>query len=82
MAGTIGRAVAPKNSILWTPHALPVASRGGAGASSVPNDPEREAQKMFDATRSAAQRSAAEKYGADLAKVEAVKWAGLVIDDT
>ena len=37
---------------------------------------------MFDATRSAAQRSAAEKYGADLAKVEAVKWAGLVIDDT
>ncbi|MGV8988165.1 MAG: phage tail tape measure C-terminal domain-containing protein [Cypionkella sp.] len=77
MAGTGGRSVAPKYSIPWTPPALPAASRGGAGANSATNDLEKEAQRMFDATR-----SEAEKYAAELAKLDAVKKAGLVTDDT
>ena len=75
MAGTGGRSVAPKYSIPWTPPALPAAARGGA--SSATNDLEKEAQKMFEATS-----TGAEKYAAELTKLEAVKKAGLVTDDT
>lgn len=77
MAGTGGRSVAPKYSIPWTPPAIPAAARGGAGASSATNNLEKEAQRMFDATR-----TEAEKYASELAKLEAVKKAGLVTDDT
>ena len=77
MAGTGGRSAPPKYGIPWTPPALPAASRGGGGASSATNDLEKEAQRMFDATR-----TEAEKYAAELAKLEAVKKAGLVTDDT
>ena len=77
MAGTGGRAAPPKYGIPWTPPALPAASRGGTGASSATNDLEKEAQKMFDATR-----TQAEKYATELAKLEAVKKAGLVTNDT
>ena len=77
MAGTGGRSAPPKYAIPWTPPALPTTSRGAGGASSATNDLEKEAQKMFDATR-----TEAEKYSAELVKLEAVKKAGLVTDDT
>lgn len=73
-AGTGGRSVAPRYSIPWTPPPLPKAGRhAGSGKS----DLERDAQMIFDNTR-----TAAEKYTAELTKLEAVKKANLVSDDT
>lgn len=82
MAGTGGRSAAPQYGIPWTPPALPKAPKGGGGgggsrASSATNDLEKEAQKIFDGTR-----SEVEKYAAELKKLEDVKRAGLVTDDT
>lgn len=77
MAGTGGRAVAPKFSTPWTPPALPATPGGGGGGSAGQNELEREAQSIFESTR-----TEAEKYAAELAKLEEVKKAGLVTDDT
>ena len=58
-------------------HPPKLGGSGGSGVSSATNDLEQMAAKIFDATR-----TEAEKYTAELAKLEAVKKAGLVSDDT